>query len=333
LWVKKIPKTKVNAKDIRDAAVRLSGNSLLTPLLESKVLNAQAGARILVKAETLQITGSFKFRGAFNAISQFNRTELDTGVLAFSSGNHAQAIACAAKILNTSALLVMPQDAPKIKLEGTRSHGAEIHTYDRYSENREEIGDKIAKIRGLKIVKPYDDIAVIAGQGTVGLEIIEQCKAANIVPDIIFVPTGGGGLLAGISIAVHKDWPNVKIYSTEPEGWEDHKISLDLGYRRPAPNPELHTICDALLAPIPGEITFPINKAHVTGGLIVDDKEVLHAIASAFINLKIVVEPGGATALAAVMSNKINISGKTVVVVASGGNVDKDIFRLALKED
>ena len=318
--------------DVRAAAGRIRGHAVETPLLESDLLNRALGGRLLVKAEALQRTGAFKFRGAFNALSQLEPEALARGVVAFSSGNHAQAVACAARLLGAPAVIVMPDDAPAVKLEGTRAQGAEIVTFNRQTDNREAIGAELAETRGLTLVKPYDEPAVIAGQGTAGLEIVAACEARGITPDFAATPAGGGGLMAGTALALSDAWPGMPLYTAEPEGWDDHLRSLEAGERIPVPDLSAPTLCDALLAPMPGEITFAINRTRVTGGATIDDSMALSAMATAFRHLKVVVEPGGAAALAAVFSGQLDIAGKTAVVIASGGNVDATIFRRALEE-
>lgn len=318
--------------DVEAAARRLAGHVVRTPLLESDLLNKALDCRLLVKAEVLQRTGAFKFRGAFNALSMLSAGQLAKGVVAYSSGNHAQAVACAARLLGAPAVIVMPEDAPAIKLAGTRAHGAEVITFNRQTENREAIGERLADERGLSLIKPYDAPAVIAGQGTAGLEIVEQCKALGITPDLAATPAGGGGLMAGTALALSHTWPDLPLYTAEPAGWEDHALSLAADARQPAPDTTTPTLCDALLAPIPGELTFAINRERVTGGIVIDDTMALSAMATAFRHFKIVIEPGGAAALAAVLSGQLDVAGKTIVVIASGGNVDPSIYRRALAE-
>jgi threonine dehydratase len=317
--------------DVRAAANRLDGVAVRTPLLHAEALSEALDCRLYVKAEPLQRTGSFKFRGAYNCISRLDAAALARGVVAYSSGNHAQAVACAAKLCGASATIVMPTDAPAIKIAGTRRHGADIVFYDRVHDNREAIGGKLAAERGMTLVKPYDDPLVIAGQGTIGLEIAADCRQRGLAPDVMIVPAGGGGLIAGIALALEAELPSAKLYSAEPLGWHDHSLSLAAGERRKAPDPSVKTLCDALLAPEPGELTFAINRRRLAGGLVVDDTEVFRAMAGAFRDLKLVVEPGGAAALAAVLANKLDVTGRVVAVVASGGNVDPETYRFALE--
>jgi threonine dehydratase len=317
--------------DIRAAAERIKGKAVLTPLLESPPLNARLGGRLLVKAEALQRTGSFKFRGAYNTLVQFDERQRRGGVVTYSSGNHAQGIAAAAQMLGIPATIVMPADAPQIKIANTRGYGAEVVLYDRYKESREEVGAKIARERGATIVAPYDEPQVIAGQGTAGLEIAAQAKALGATLDAVITCCGGGGLTAGIALAISAESPGMPIYTAEPEGFDDTRRSLASGERQ-SNDPAARSICDALLAPMPGVLTFAINKRLLKGGFAVSDMEVRRAMATAFNDLKLVVEPGGAAALAAVLSGKFSLAGKTVAVTASGGNVDRETFAAALAQ-
>src|SRR5579883_2022468 len=314
-----VPGDLPTVDDIRAAAERLKGKAVLTPLLESPALNKRLGGRLLVKAETLQRTGSFKFRGAYNALVQFDQRQRRAGVVTWSSGNHAQGVAAAAELLGIPATIVMPADAPAIKIANTKSYGAEVVLYDRYKEIREEVGGKIARERGATIVAPYDDARVIAGQGTAGLEIAAQAKALGAELDAVIVCCGGGGLTAGCATAI------------AAEGFDDTRRSLIAG-ERVSNDPGARSICDALLAPTPGVLTFAINRRLVTAGYAVSDVEVRRAMATAFSDLKLVVEPGGAAALTAVLSGKFPIAGKTVAVTASGGNVDRETFAAALAQ-
>src|SRR6266851_3610238 len=296
--------------DIRAASRRLEGRAVVTPLLESPLLNARLGGRLLVKAESLQRTGSFKFRGAYNTLAQLDAAQRRGGVVAYSSGNHAQGVAAAAQLLGMPALIVMPADAPAIKVANTRGYGAEVVLYDRYRESREEIGRRIA------------------GQGTAGLEIAAQAKALGARLDAVIIPCSGGGLAAGCALALAAECPGVAVYTAEPVGFDDMRRSLAAG-ERVANDPGARSICDALLAPMPGEVTFPINRRLLAGGVAVSDDEVFAAMATAFGELKLVVEPGGAAALAAALSGKIDVKQRTVAVIASGGNVDPAIFARA----
>src|SRR5579883_1021642 len=318
-------------EDVRAAAGRLAGRAVPTPLLESPMVNARLGGRLLVKAETLQRTGSFKFRGAYNTIVQLDAAARRAGVVAYSSGNHAQGVAAAAQLLGIPATIVMPADAPAIKIANTRGYGAEVVLYDRYREVREEVGGKIARERGATIVAPYDDARVIAGQGTAGLEIAAQAKALGAELDAVIVCCGGGGLTAGCATAIAAESPDTEVFIVEPEGFDDTRRSLIAG-ERVSNDPGARSICDALLAPTPGVLTFAINRRLVTAGYAVSDVEVRRAMATAFSDLKLVVEPGGAAALTAVLSGKFPIAGKTVAVTASGGNVDRETFAAALAQ-
>jgi threonine dehydratase len=284
---------------------------------------------VLVKAEVLQRTGSFKFRGAFNRISRLTSAERPAGVVAFSSGNHAQGVAAAAQLEGVPAIIVMPADAPAMKIAGTKSWGAKVLTYDRFRESREEIGARLARERGAVLVKPYDDFHVIAGQGTTGLEIVADLKALGVAPDAVVTPASGGGLNAGIGLAVHDAFPRVQLYTGEPEGFDDHARSFAAG-RRLRINDGGTTFCDALMAPEPGELTFAVARPRQTGGLAASDAETARAMAIAFADLKLVLEPGGAVGLAAVLAGRIDVKDKVVVVVASGGNVDPETFARAL---
>ena len=316
--------------DVEAAAGRLEGVARRTPLLESDLLNDQVGGRLLVKAEPLQRTGSFKFRGAYNAISQVIARDGKRPVVAFSSGNHAQGVALAARILGVSATIVMPSDAPSIKQENTRALGAKLRLLDRFRDSREEVGAEIARTEGAALIRPYDDRDVIAGQGTVGLELAEQAKAVDASLDAALICCGGGGLTAGTALALKEKQPDLPLFTAEPEAYDDTKQSLEAGERR-AIEPGAATICDAVMAPMPGELTFAVNRHRIMRGLVVGDDDVLHAMALAFKMLKLVIEPGGAVALAAALAGKIETKGRTLAVVASGGNVDPAIFQQALK--
>jgi threonine dehydratase len=314
---------------IEDAARRIAGHAVETPLLESQLLNARLGGRLLVKAEPLQRTGSFKFRGAYNRISRLDAADRRRGVVAFSSGNHAQGVAAAAQIVGTPAIIVMPSDAPEIKIANTRAYGAEVVTYDRLRESREEIGARISAERGSILVPPFDDPFVIAGQGTTGLEIARQAQAAGIAVDAVAACASGGGLVAGIALAMERLSPSTAVHVCEPADFDDHARSLAAGERL-SNAPGARSICDALLSPSPGVITFPINKRLLRSGLVATDEEVLRAMAVAFRDLKLVVEPGGAVALAAALTGRLPVRDRTVVVVCSGGNVDATTFKRAL---
>jgi threonine dehydratase len=315
---------------IRAAAVRLAGHVIETPLLESPAFNALMGGRVLVKAEALQRTGSFKFRGAFNRLSMIDPEARAGGVVAYSSGNHAQGVAAAAAMLGMPATIVMPNDAPAIKIANTRSYGAEVVLYDRVHDDREAIGLDIARSRNATLVKPYDDSGVIAGQGTVGLEILRQAEARGARLDAVLVCCSGGGLVSGTAIAIKEASPETEIYLVEPEDFDDAGRSLKGGARVGNAKPK-GSICDALMAAMPGEITFPIMQRLLAGGIAISDDDAMAAMVAAFTHFKLVVEPGGAAALAAVVSGKFPIKGKTVAVVCSGGNVDPQFYADVLR--
>ena len=314
---------------IEEAAARISAFARETPVVVSDELDRRTGGRILIKAEPLQRTGSFKIRGAASRISQLTADERRRGVLAYSSGNHAQAVACAAAQIGAGAVIVMPRDAPRLKIERTRRYGAEVVLYDRYTENREAIGARIATERGMVIVPPYDHPAVIAGGGTLGREFAKQVEARGERLDALIVCCGGGGLIAGTAVAVTALSPATRIYAAEPAGFDDTTRSLASGERESV-DPAARSICDALLSPTPGVLTFAINRALLAGGLVVSDAEVAAAMRFAFAELKLVVEPGGAAALAAVLTGKLDLRGQTVGVVLTGGNVDPELFSAVL---
>ena len=320
------PDTNLPTSDDVDAAVRrLAGIALHTPLVTSPALDALTGARVFLKAETLQRTGSFKFRGAYNKLSSIPQAERAGGVVAFSSGNHAQGVAAAARLLGMPAVIVMPSDAPRPKRERTAAFGAEVVLYDRVREDRQAIARDLAEKRNAALVPPYDDPLVIAGQGTTGCEIVEDLAALGLTPDVVAVTASGGGLTAGIALAVKARVPQARLYTAEPAGFDDHARSFKSG-RREKNAALTGTICDALMAQTPGELTFAINRVLVGQGAAVSDEEVAAAVAFAFRELKLVVEPGGAVALAALLSGKIDVKGKVAVAVLSGGNVDPELF-------
>ena len=310
---------------VEAAAARLKGFATVTPLLEWPALNERLGARLLLKPESLQRTGSFKFRGAYNRISQLSEAERSKGVLAYSSGNHAQGVAAAAALVGTQATIIMPSDAPAIKIDNTRSYGAEVVFYDRFNEARDEVAAPILERSGATLVRPYDDPYIIAGQGTCGREIAQQAEALGARLDAVLICCGGGGLTAGCALALNQLSPGTKIYTVEPADFDDTARSLVSG-RREGNDPQARSFCDALLAKAPGEITFAINRERVTAGLSVTDEEVAAAMVYAFRTLKLVLEPGGAAALAAALAGKLDLAGKSVAVVLSGGNVDPALF-------
>ncbi len=315
----------VTLADIQAAAVRLDGLAVRTPLIESPALNAELGARILLKPETLQRAGAFKFRGAMNRIAQLDDGARARGVVACSSGNHAQGVALAARMVGAPAVIVMPADAPAMKVANTRAYGAEVIHYDRYSEDREAITNAIAQDRGMTIVWPFDDLDIIAGQGTVGIEMVEQARALGVELTSVLAPVGGGGLIAGVSTAVKALSPRTSILGVEPADFDDTRRSLESGAREKI-DPAARSICDALQSPSPGAITFPINQRNLDGVATVTDAQVAEAIRYAYTTLKLVVEPGGVVGLAALLSGVIDVEDVTVGVVLSGGNIDPGLF-------
>jgi threonine dehydratase len=315
--------------DIQAAAERIRGLAVRTPLIEARAAGAATGARIFVKPEVLQRTGSFKFRGAMNRLSQLTADERKRGVVAFSSGNHAQGVAAAAQQIGTRATIVMPADAPKLKIANTRGYGAEVVLYDRLKEDRVAIGKKLAAEQGLTLVPPFDDYAVMAGQGTIGLELAEDAKALGITFDAVLAPCSGGGLTSGIATAIAALSPATKVYAVEPAAFDDLARSLKEG-ARVANAPGARSICDALMVDKPGELTFPILQRTKVEALAVSDDEALTGMRHAFYELKLVTEPSGASALAAVLTRKLETEGKTIAVILSGGNVDADMFKRAL---
>ena len=321
----------VTRTDLEAAAARLAGVAVRTPLLEAPLLNRELGFRLLIKAEPLQRTGSFKFRGAYNAIAQLDEAQRKAGVVAYSSGNHAQGVAAAAALLQVPATIVMPSDAPRIKLDNTRAWGAQVVLYNRIREDREAIGEAIARDTGASLVRPYDDARVIAGQATAGLEIIEQAWDAGVEPAVVIAPCSGGGLMSGIAFALSAAWPDTQLWTAEPRGFDDTARSLAAGHRITADTDAL-SICDALLSPTPGELTFPILKGLGVRGAAVSDDSVKRTMAAAFRHFKLVVEPGGAAGLAAILDGGLNSAGGAVVCVCSGGNADPGLFAEALRE-
>ncbi len=318
---------QIDIATIEAAANRIRPHIFKTPLLESPRLNDFLGFRLLIKAEALQHTGSFKLRGATNAV--WSLGDEVRHVVAFSSGNHAQGVARAVTTRGINATIIMPADTPATKIEGTKAYGAEVVTYDRYSESREDIGAALSQKLNADLIKPYDDVRVIAGQGTVGIEIAHQAATMGIVPDALLCCCGGGGLIAGTSIALHAHFPDTKIWCAEPEFYDDTKRSLESGERQRAQT-EKTSICDAIVTPEPGVLTFPINRTHLSGGAVVSDEHVLKTVATLFKHLKIIVEPGGAVAVAAALTGQIPKDAQTIVAVASGGNIDADMFKRAL---
>jgi threonine dehydratase len=321
----------VTFADVEAAARRIAGQAVVTPLIESPALNERLGCRVLIKPETLQRVGAFKFRGAYNRLVQLSPEERTRGVVAFSSGNHAQGVALAARLLGMPALIVMPADAPAIKVAATKGYGAEVRLYDRLKESREAIAAEIARERGAVVVPAFDDPHIIAGQGTVGLELVRQAEALGAGLDLALAPVSGGGLLAGISLAVKALSPKTALWGVEPAKFDDLAQSLAVG-ERVTIKPAGRSLCDALESPFPGEITFPILKANVAGAVAITDAEVAEAMRYAFQVLKLVVEPGGAVGLAALLTGKVKVGARdTVGLVLSGGNVDPELFSRAIK--
>jgi threonine dehydratase len=320
----------MNIAMIEAAAERLRGHARRTPLLSSPFLDETAGRRVLVKPECLQHTGSFKYRGARSAVSALAPEVRARGVIAFSSGNHAQGVALSAREFGVPAIIVMPADAPRVKIDTTRALGAEVVLYDRAGgEDRDAIGARLAADRGLTLIRPFDEPEVIAGQGTVGLEIAEQAAEAGVAEADVLVCCGGGGLTAGIALALEARAPRLRARPVEPADFDDTARSLAAGrIKRNAR--ATGSICDAILTPEPGRITFPIMQRLCGPGIAVPDTDCLRAIDAAFQRLRIVVEPGGAVALAAALWHGDSLRGDTVVAVVSGGNVDADIFCRAL---
>jgi threonine dehydratase len=316
---------KVNLRDVESAAARLSEISVLTPLLTSPELDELCGGRVFIKPECLQRTGSFKIRGAYNMMSRLRPEQAGRGVVAWSSGNHAQGVAAAGTLLGIRTAIVMPEDAPRVKLDNTRRLGGEPILYDRFSGDREAIAREVAAERGAELVPSYDHPDIIAGQGTVGLEIMRQCGEKDVTPDQVLIPCGGGGLIAGSAVAIRGLAPGTAVHPVEPEAMDDTARSLSAG-RRVANDPAARSICDALQAATPGRLTFEINQELLARGITVSDREVEDAMRFTFRTLKLVVEPGGAVALAAILTNKLETKGRVTVIVVSGGNVDAELF-------
>jgi threonine dehydratase len=314
--------------DIEEASARLRGVAVKTPLLRNDHLDAVTGGRVQLKAEMLQRTGSFKFRGAYNRISRLTPAERAAGVVAYSSGNHAQGVAAAARLMGAPAVIVMPSDAPTLKIENTRALGAEVVLYDRRSESREAVAAEIQTRRGAVLVPPFEDRHVIAGQGTLGREIAQVLSGEDASAEVLLCPISGGGLMAGVALAMSALSPHTALYGVEPEGFDDYGRSLRAG-RRVANPAQSGSLCDALLTPEPGEMTFSINQPRLKGALCVTDAEALAAVAFAFRHLKLVVEPGGAVGLAALLSGRLTLNGRSAVVILSGGNIDPALFARA----
>lgn len=318
----------VNFEMIAAAARRLEGHARRTPLLSSPFLDEIAGRRVFIKAECLQHTGSFKFRGAWSAMTAL--PEAARGVIAFSSGNHAQGVAYAARLRGLPALIIMPEDAPAVKIANTRALGAEVRLYDRVTEDRDALGATLAQQRGLELIQPFDHPQVIAGQGTTGLEIADQARTEGIEDAQVLVCCGGGGLTSGIALALEHAAPKMLVRTVEPEGFDDVAQSLATG--QVVENPTRSGLCDAIVTPRPGTLTWPILKRLCGPGLVVSDDDALRAMALAHDRLKLVLEPGGAVALAAALFHPDQIEGAAVIVTASGGNVDRAVFLRALAQ-
>ncbi|NMM23570.1 MAG: threo-3-hydroxy-L-aspartate ammonia-lyase [Phycicoccus sp.] len=310
----------IGLEDVRAAAVRLTGHATRTPVLTSRTLNARTGAQVFLKCENFQRVGAFKFRGAYNAVSALPPEQLARGVAAYSSGNHAQAVALAARELGTRAVILMPEDAPASKVAAVKAYGAEVVSYDRYTEDRVMLGEALARDGGLALVPPYEHADVMAGQGTVGLELLEEVGPL----DAIVVPVGGGGLMAGVATAATGLQPGITMIGVEPELGDDQRRSLLEGDRVRIPIPR--TIADGLAIDIPGELTFCVNRRLVSEIVLVSDAQILDAMRFLFDRMKLVVEPSGAVPVAALLSGRVELSGKRVGLVISGGNIDVQRF-------
>ena len=317
--------TAITADGVRHAAERLKGRAIKTPVIENEFLNEVAGGRVFVKAEVLQHCGSFKFRGAYNLISQLSDDARKNGVLAWSSGNHAQGVARAARHFNMPASIVMPKDAPALKAEKVRAFGAEIIPYDRYTEDREAIARPIQEERNMALAPSYDHPHIIEGQGTLGLETLEEVRRRGAELDAFVICCGGGGLTSGCATILAELSPETEIVIAEPEGFDETWASIRDGVRHEADVTQ-HTICDAIATPTPGRLTFPIMQRLVKNGVTLTEEDVGRAMAFAFKHLKLVVEPGGAVALGAILSGKFDAKGKTTAITLSGGNVDPPLF-------
>lgn len=321
----------MNIDMINAAATRLAGKARVTPLLSSPFLDDIAGRRVLLKAECLQHTGSFKFRGGWSAVSALSPEARAKGVFAFSSGNHAQGVALAAREHGISAVILMPADSPVMKIENTKALGAEVITFDRATQDRDALGIELAAERDLTLIKPFDEPQVIAGQGTVGLEIAEQAAELGVTECEVLVPCGGGGLTSGIALALQERAPDMRVRPVEPVGFDDVTRSLVSGKIERNPS-TTGSICDSIITPAPGVIPFPILQKLVGPGIVIPDEDCLRAMAAAFTRLKIVIEPGGAIALAAALYHPDTVKGDSVIAVASGGNVDSAMFAHALEK-
>ena len=321
----------INYQNIINASQRIKGHAVITPLVESAMLNQQLGGRVLFKAENLQRTGSFKFRGAFNKLSKLAQANQLNGVVAYSSGNHAQGVAAAAAHFGVSATIIMPSDAPKIKIFNTKALGAKVVLYERNTEDRDAIGQQLSKELNLTLIPPYDDLDIIAGQGTLGLEAALQLEALGLVPDQAIGPIGGGGLMSGTATALKHHFPSITLWGAEPEGYDDAARSIAAGRRLANKNSPL-SICDAIVTPMVGKLTFPIMQRYLAGAKPVSDQHVLTAMAMCMQQLKLVVEPGGCVGLAAILDKSLEVKDKTTLVILSGGNADPDMLGLALTQ-
>jgi threo-3-hydroxy-L-aspartate ammonia-lyase len=321
----KNPRHPITLDDVTDAQKALAGVVNRTPLLENPEVDTRLGGRLLIKAENMQRTGAFKIRGAYNCIRQLDAAQKAAGVLTYSSGNHAQGVALAASLLGTDALIVMPDDVPDAKMQATRALGARIVTFSRDDDFSDDVVERLRGETGRTVVPPSADPRVLAGAGTVAIELHEQAAALGATPDAVLVPCGGGGLTAASAIVMHDLSPETRVYAIEPEGFDDTCRSLAAGQRVGNPRGR-RTICDAIMTPIPNTLTFPINLALLAGGLVVGDAEVRHAMRFAFDHYRIVVEPGAAVAIAAVLSGRIDILDKVIVTVVTGGNIDAARF-------
>lgn len=328
-----LPDLPITLADVQQAARVLESYALKTPLLESAYLNQTLGGRVLVKAECLQRTGAFKFRGAFYAMSQIPEDKKDRGVVAYTSGNHGQAIAYCAQLLGMPATIIMPKDAPQIKIDRALHYGANIVLFDRFLESREAIGQALIEKTGSYLIPPFEHPDVIAGQGTIGLEIVEQCQAMNMVPTQVLIPSSGGGMAAGCALVIKHYFPDCDIYSVEPMYYDDLAQSLVKGERVGHGNQSGEkSICDSLMAPMPGELAFAINRFLLKQGVSVSESSTYQAMRLAFENLKIVLEPGGAVGLAALVEAKVKCPDHVTIVIGSGGNVDPVIFTKAIQK-
>jgi len=321
----------INYQNIINASQRIKGHAVITPLVESAMLNQQLGGRVFFKAENLQRTGSFKFRGAFNKLSKLAQANQLNGVVAYSSGNHAQGVAAAAAHFGVAATIIMPSDAPKIKIFNTKALGAKVVLYERNTEDRDVIGQQLAQEHNLTLIPPFNDADIIAGQGTLGLEAAHQLEALGLVPDQAIGPIGGGGLMSGSATALKHHFPSITLWGAEPEGYDDAARSIAAGHRLANKN-STSSICDAIVTPMVGDLTFPIMQHYLAGAKAVNDQHVLAAMAICMQQLKLVVEPGGCVGLAAILDKSLEVKDKTTLVILSGGNADPDMLGLALRQ-